>query len=283
MLAAALLLAGWWLIHAFTGGAIAQSPAAPAAAKAPELPIAPVPASGGGGGMPTLYDLFVTSPYLNACTMILSVLAVVTFAYLMLTLTAGSFNPPRFIDDVTKLVLNRQFDQAVHLCQTNAGVFASTIIQRLIENRDKDHAVLMEIILVEGRRRGELIWNRIGYLSEVSNVAPMVGLLGTVTGMIRVFFTLTTRTVGERAGQMAAGVAEAMGTTMFGLVVAIGAALLYTIVRGRAVVVLAETEQVCHSLADHIHRAASDPRLKRIDALAEAARAKISATQERTE
>lgn len=229
-----------------------------------------------GEGVPTVYALFMTSPYINGALLGLSVLAVLIFLYLLMTLNSRSFNPPRFLDDVTKLILNRQFDQAIHLCQANSGVFTSSVIQRVVENRDKELGETMEIISAEGRRRGETIWNRIGYLSEISNIAPMLGLLGTVVGMIKVFFTLTERIAGPNIGRLSEGIAEAMGTTMFGLILAIAAGLFYTITKSKATAVLAEAEQVCHTIADHTHRAASDPRLKKIDALAEAARAKLT-------
>lgn len=228
-----------------------------------------------GKGVPTVAALFMTSPYINGALLALSVIAMLLFLFMLLSLTSASFNPPRFVDNVTKLILNRQFDQAVHLCQSNSGVFSSSIIQRVIENRDKEHGELMEILSAEGRRRGETIWNRVSYLSEISNIAPMLGLLGTVVGMIKVFFTLTERIAGPNVDKLSAGIAEAMGTTMFGLIVAIAAGVFYTLARSRAVRVLAEAEQVCHTIVDHTHRSASDPRLKKIDALADAARKKL--------
>jgi biopolymer transport protein ExbB len=228
-----------------------------------------------GKGVPTVAALFMTSPYINGTLLGLSVIAMLLFLFMLLSLTSASFNPPRFVDNVTKLILNRQFDQAVHLCQSNSGVFSSSIIQRVIENRDKEHGELMEILSAEGRRRGETIWNRVSYLSEISNIAPMLGLLGTVVGMIKVFFTLTERIAGPNVDKLSAGIAEAMGTTMFGLIVAIAAGVFYTLARSRAVRVLAEAEQVCHTIVDHTHRSASDPRLKKIDALADAARKKL--------
>lgn len=228
-----------------------------------------------GKGVPTVAALFMTSPYINGALLVLSVIALLLFLYMLLSLTSASFTPARFVDNVTKLILNRQFDQAVHLCQSNSGVFASSIIQRVIENRDKEHGELMEILSAEGRRRGETIWNRVSYLSEISNIAPMLGLLGTVVGMIKVFFTLTERIAGPNVDKLSAGIAEAMGTTMFGLIVAIAAGVFYTLARSRAVKVLAEAEQVCHTVVDHTHRSASDPRLKKIDALADAARKKL--------
>jgi biopolymer transport protein ExbB len=270
----ALLSLALLLLTLAAAPSLAQTAAAPAApAAAPDPSATPIM----GEGIPTLLELFQTSPIINGSILGLSVIALLLVLYLVLSLTSAAFNPARFINDVTKLILNRQFDQAIHLCQTNSHLFTSSIVQRLVENRDKDHAVLMEIIATEGRRRAEPIWNRVGYLAEISNIAPMLGLLGTVVGMIKVFFTLTERVAGPNVAQLSAGIAEAMGTTMFGLIVAIAAGFFYTFAKSRATAALAEAEQTCHTLADHTHRAAADPRLKKIDALAEAARAKVAA------
>lgn len=279
-------------VRALAQEAPAEQPAQPQAvetAPAPE-PVAPAgpaattprdtqPAPAEKSPVPTLADLFMTSPYINSGIATLSVFALVIFLFLLLALTSRGFNPPRFFEDVTKLVNGKQFDQAVHLCQLNSGVFASSIIQRLVENRDKDHGVLMEIIQTEGRRRAEVIWNRVNYLAEIANIAPLLGLLGTVVGMIDVFYgALTVRIAGEKAQALASGIGGAMSTTMFGLIVAIAAGAFYALLRSRATGVLAESEQLCHTLADLTSRASADPRLKKIEALAEAARQKITLT-----
>ncbi len=230
------------------------------------------------GEMPTVIDLLTAtqvSTIINGILLVMSVIAAIIFFFLYVSLTRGAFAPSSFVDDVTKLVINKQFDPAIHLCQQNRDVFCSSILQRVIENRDKDSAVLMEILSTEGRRRAETIWNRIGYLSEISNIAPMLGLLGTSIGMIYVFFTLSWNTTGEKINAMSTGIATAMGTTVLGLIVAIVAGVFYTIARSRATGVLVSTEQVCHTIADHTHRAAEDPRLKKVDALADAARKKL--------
>jgi biopolymer transport protein ExbB len=226
---------------------------------------------------PTLFELFEYGKWINIPNLALSFIALVMFLFLILAMTAGSFAPRRFTDNLSRLIAGRQFDQAIHLCQTNDSVFIAPILQRVLENRDKEHAALIEIVSAEGRRRAEPIWNRINYLSEIGNIAPMLGLLGTVLGMIEVFFTLTTRTAGEKAAQLASGIGLAMGTTLFGLMVAILAAFFYSVLRSRATGVLGEAERVCHALADETARHSIDPKLRRIDTLADAARQKIAA------
>ena len=257
-------------------------PAAPPPAAQVSKAASPSDQSGGSGGSqalfggaPTFKKLFYFSPYINTATLVLSVIAVVMFLFMMLAVTSRGFSPPRFVDNITKLVLARQFDQAIHLCQTHGGVFVSSVFQRVLENRDKDHAVILEIISAEGRRRAEPIWNRVNILSEISNIGPMIGLLGTVYGMIGAFFTLRMDVTG-RADQLAGNIGVAMGTTLFGLTLAIAAGVFYTLLRSRVTGVLAEAELACHTLADHVVRSAVDPRLKKIDALADAARQKIA-------
>ena len=225
---------------------------APAAADAPDVPVM------GQGRAPNVVELFnKTNPlYINYILLALSIISLLLFVYLVLSLTTGGFIPARLIDDVTKQVLAGQFSQAINLCQNRRSVFSLSIIQRCIENRDKGQGVLLDILDAEGRRRAEVIWNRIGYLSEIANIAPMLGLLGTVIGMIKVFFTLDTRTVGLKAAMMSQGIGEAMATTLFGLIVAILAGVFYAVSKGRATRVLADTEQVCHTVADHVHRTA---------------------------
>jgi len=213
-------------------------------------------AAGQVGGVPTIAELFMTSPYINGTIAALSVIALAVFLFTLLTVSSSGFAPGSFVDNVTKTILGRNFDQAVTLCQNHPRPFVSSIIQRLVENRDKDHAVLMSIIEAEGRRKAEKIWNRVGYLSEIAAIAPTLGLLGTVIGMIQVFFALTERIAGVgKVAELSAGIAQAMGTTMFGLIVAIIAGVFYTITKSRATRSLAEAEQVLHTVADHIARA----------------------------
>lgn len=245
LLAGGSTLAGWSTLA--QGDANAADPNAAAAA-----------AAAAGEGIPTVYELFMASQWINGVILLLSLVAVAMFVHLLASLSVGSFAPARFTDELTRLVLRERFEQAVQFCQNHHRTMISGICQRLIDNRDKDPGVLMSIVETEGSRRADRVWARIGYLSEIAAIAPTLGLLGTVIGMIKVFFTLTTRiSEGHTVGDLSAGIAEAMSTTMFGLIVAILAGLFYMIVRSRATTVLSEAEEACHTVADHVHRAAA--------------------------
>lgn len=206
------------------------------------------------GQLPTWRQLFATSAVINGVILAMSVMVVVLFIYFMLTIHTRSMAPPIFVDDVTKLVINQQYEQAADLCRHHRQVFIASIIQRCVENAGKGHSVIMEMLDSEGRRRADIVWNRVSYLADVSNVAPMLGLLGTVRGMIKTFFLLPTQSASIGSEILSQGIGEAMATTMFGLAVAIMALVFHSVSKARVTRTLAEVEQVAHTIADHLKR-----------------------------
>jgi biopolymer transport protein ExbB len=204
--------------------------------------------------MPRLIYLFTRSTIINSIILGLSVLATLLFVFFLLSINASSMAPSSFVDDVTKLVIDRQYDEAAKLCRSYRRTFAASVILRCVENAGKQHSVIMDMLDSEGKRRADIVWNRISYLADIANVAPMLGLLGTVIGMIKAFFVLPQQYGNITSKVLSEGVGQAMATTMFGLAVAILALVFYSIVKSRATRTLAEVEQVVHSVADHIKR-----------------------------
>jgi len=208
----------------------------------------------GQGLLPTLRELFFFSPIINSIIAGLSVIALGLFLFFLATVHTRAMVPSELVDQVTKLTVRGKYEQAADLCRSNRNVFIASIIQRCVENAGKGHSVIMDMIDAEGRRRADIVWNRISYLADVSNVAPMLGLLGTVLGMIKTFFGLEESTGSINAKVLSAGVGQAMTTTMFGLVVGILALVFYSIAKARVTRTLAEAEQAVHNIADHMKR-----------------------------
>ena len=204
------------------------------------------------GALPTFAELFMFSPYINGIILLLSLLSLAWFLFLFVSVNPTQLAPAQLTDEVTKLALRRKFDSISDLCRAQRRTFVASIYQRLADNAGKDHDTLMQIIDTEGRRRADLIWNRISYLSDIANVAPMLGLLGTVMGMIKAFFLLERQVGSVDSLSLSRGVGEAMATTMFGLVVAIITLVFYSIVKARATAALADAEAAVQSVADHM-------------------------------
>ncbi len=75
---------------------------------------------------------------------------------------------------------------------------------------------------------------RIGFLSMLGNVATLMGLLGTITGMIRSFAAVSYANPAEKAALLSAGISEAMNCTAYGLITAIPALVAFSILQNRA-------------------------------------------------
>lgn len=199
-------------------------------------------------------QLFMFSPVINGIIVGLSVLGLLFFLVFMLTINRRTMVPHGFVDEVVKLVVRGDYERAGDVCRRARGVFAADIIQRCLENHSREHSVMLDMIDTEGRRLADIIWNRVSYLADISNVAPMLGLLGTVLGMIKAFYGLQGETGTIDAITLSRGVGEAMSTTLFGLSVGIITLVMYSFVKSRATRTLAEAEAAVHRIADHIKR-----------------------------
>lgn len=199
-------------------------------------------------------DLFMFSPIINGLIALLSMLGLLFFLFFMASINRRTFAPPRFVDEVVKLVVRGDYERAGDVCRRSQGVFAAGIVQRCIENHTQSHSVMLDMIDTEGRRQADIVWNRVSYLADISNVAPMLGLIGTVLGMIKAFYGLEHESGGIDATVLANGVGEAMSTTLFGLSVGVFTLVLYSLVKSRATRTLAEAEQAVHMIADHVKR-----------------------------
>jgi biopolymer transport protein ExbB len=90
-------------------------------------------------------------------------------------------------------------------------------------------------------------------LGTIAAISPLLGLLGTVTGMIRTFSALTVGGVGDPAA-LAGGISEALITTAAGLMVAIPALIAYRYLRGRVDALVVQMEQEAIGLVEALHR-----------------------------
>jgi biopolymer transport protein ExbB/TolQ len=77
------------------------------------------------------------------------------------------------------------------------------------------------------------ISRRLNYLALIANIATLVGLLGTIVGLQTSFGSLASTDAAQKATQLANGIAEAMNTTAFGLIVAVPSMVLYTILSNK--------------------------------------------------
>lgn len=144
--------------------------------------------------------------------------------------------------------------------QTFLGHLLSSGLETLGDGRPEARNVMADAS--ESWMNG--VVRRIEYLNLIATVAPMLGLLGTVTGMVKTFAALSQATGPVDPVKLSAGIFQALVTTMMGLTVAIPILLLYTVLRNRADHVqamgIATGEKVLAALPDDLasRRGSSD-------------------------
>ena len=134
------------------------------------------------------------------------------------------------------------------------GEAIARVVQKMLEfttkNPGADFAQVREIAETEGTRVSSSLNNRAIYLADIGMIAPLIGLLGTVIGIVRSFSALGADVGSARYLQLSKGVSEALINTAGGLAIGIPAMIFYAFFRGRAQRLISELESaVTHILA----------------------------------
>ncbi len=170
---------------------------------------------------------------------VLSIVAVALVVEHALSIRASVLMPSGLAQQVREMLRGGQVPQAVQHCKLQPSVLSQVLLAGLSELEGRWNAVekAMEDALAHETAR---LYRKIEYLSVIGNIAPMLGLLGTVIGMIQAFREVAATQGVARAADLAQGIYLALVTTVEGLVVAIPALAAYAIFRNRVDQLMAE-------------------------------------------
>jgi len=129
---------------------------------------------------------------------------------------------------------------AQHPCQLAAVVLAA--LDHLQQTPRAEAGALREAVESEGARQAQSLHGQAQLLLDIGVIAPMIGLLGTVLGMLQAFGAISLDVASAKPVVLAAGVSKAIITTVFGLVIAIPAMCFYAYFRRRAAAKIAVLE-----------------------------------------
>lgn len=256
VLAAALAWCG------FAGRLLAQAPPAdPGVAastpSAPGTPPGPMPtdqasqesASQGNaeGDKAGFWELIWASGWVGFIIIFLSIAAVALAIEQVMTLRAPVLMPPGLAEQVRDLLAAGKMAQAVEVCHLQPSLLAYVLEAGMAETDGGWPAIekAMEEALAEQSAR---LFRKIEYLSVIGSLAPMLGLLGTVIGMVMAFREVAATQGAARAADLAQGIYLALVTTVEGLIVAIPALAVFAVFRNRLDQMVATTARV----AEHV-------------------------------
>lgn len=208
-------------------------------------------------------EVWQTGGWLMFVLAALSVLGLALVFYFLAVLRSRSIAPADQALRLRDLLKARRAADARDLCASQPSALAAVVaagLDFLKDNPSGTPAMVKEIMESEGARQTARMHNMIHYLLDLSAVAPMVGLLGTVIGLLKAFNTVAFDSAKAQPVELAAGVGQALVTTIAGLVVAIPAMMAYSWFRGRVSKLSGDLERASSDLYAVLESSPSEPR-----------------------
>jgi biopolymer transport protein ExbB len=191
-------------------------------------------------------ELLAAGGMIGYVIIFLSFLMVALIVDYLLTIRRTTFMTPGLAEEIHKLLAERKLAEATSLCEKQPGVLGRVLFAGLQESPLGFTAVekAMEDCAAEQSARS---YRRIEHLSVISTLAPMLGLMGTVWGMIQAFMEFEMK-ANPQISELAPGVYKALVTTLMGLAVAIPATGALAFFRSR----VEELSMEAALLANHV-------------------------------
>jgi biopolymer transport protein ExbB len=199
-----------------------------------------------------MYELFLKGGILMYPIAFCSIIAVGIFLERIWVLRRGHVLPRDFLIEVEDLVMRRKRPEAISLCKRNNSSIAH-VVRVGIENYGKKRDVIKEKIEEVGRREAASLERYINVIGTIAGVSPLLGLLGTVSGMIKSFNIISMQGVADPTS-LAGGISEALITTAAGLVVAIPTFVIYRYLSNKADSLILEMEENSIRMVDLVKR-----------------------------
>ena len=191
----------------------------------------------------SLWDLAVKGGWIMIVLLLLSIAAVYIFVERLLLLRAMSKGDPSFLQRIRDYIREGKTQSAKDLCESQ-NTPGARMIAKGIERLGRPTQDIMTAIENVGNIEVAKLEKNLPALATIASGAPMIGFLGTVTGMIRAFYDMATAGSNVDVTLLSSGIYEALVTTVGGLVVGIIALFMYNhlVAQVDKVVTKSETE-----------------------------------------
>ncbi|MCF7838424.1 MAG: MotA/TolQ/ExbB proton channel family protein [Candidatus Marinimicrobia bacterium] len=165
-----------------------------------------------------------------------------------ITIKESKIAPETLVERVREAMAQGDVIKALKECEQQPSPLAS-ILSSGFSNIQEGFEAIQDSIGVTADQQSERLLQRVNYLNVVGNLAPMLGLLGTVQGMIFAFASLATQTAGAaQQAALAMNISQALYTTAAGLVVAVPAVGFFSYFKNRATNIILRMEAMTMDL-----------------------------------
>lgn len=159
---------------------------------------------------------------------------------------------PEIISVVNNFSTLKDIDLATTICEKYDGPLPN-IIRIGLNNHDKIHTEIRELLEEEGRQEIRKLEKGLTVLETIAAIAPLMGLLGTVLGMIQVFAVIKEQGIGQTAA-LSGGISEALLTTVTGLFIGIPVLIAFNYFTNKAENLVLDIEKYANLMIQKISR-----------------------------
>ena len=172
----------------------------------------------------------------GAIGIVIMLMSVATLALIIefaVNVRAEKICPPELIDEVEALLEEDEYQEALELCESEPN-FVTRSLAAGLPRVNEGYAAVKEAMEAAAGIEAVKLQQKVSWMLFLSNVAPLMGLFGTVSGMIAAFNVIVTLGAKVTPAALAGGISAALVTTFLGLLVAIPAVSAYQYFRNKA-------------------------------------------------
>jgi biopolymer transport protein ExbB len=193
------------------------------------------PAAGADAGGEKSYLMWVFDALGVSYMLIFLALSFTLVALFVMNLITGARSkvcPVHLVEDFEEMLDNKQYQDAYELAKEHESVLGSVLSAGLAK-LSAGYPQAIEAMQEIGEEENMKLEHRLSYMALIGTISPMVGLFGTVHGMISAFQVIATGGSTPEASELAGGISTALFTTLLGLAIAIPAIAAYNILKNR--------------------------------------------------
>lgn len=204
-----------------------------------------------------LLEIFFKGGVIMWFILLSSILGLAVVIDRFIVLRRAKINVPAFMVRIRGFIKKKDISGAISYCMQEKSPVAN-IVRKGLKKYKFGHDRVKEAIENAGNQEVSKLEKGLIVLASVAGIAPLLGFLGTVTGMIQAFMTIQDLAGAANPSDLAGGIWEALITTAFGLIVGIPALALYNYFLSAVKKLVSEMETVANDVVDVIQEGGKD-------------------------
>lgn len=204
-----------------------------------------------------LFEIFLKGGFIMWAILATSIVGLAVIIDRFIVLRKAKINVPAFMVRIRGFIKKKDISGAISYCMQEQSPVAN-IVRKGLKKYRYGHDRVKDAIENAGSQEISKLEKGLSVLASVAGIAPLLGFLGTVTGMIQAFMTIQDLAGAANPSDLAGGIWEALITTAFGLIVGIPALALYNYFLSAVKKLVGEMETVANDVIDVIQEGAKE-------------------------